>query len=88
MNVITFPLQNVLVVMSVRENTDVHKSLLRLKPVATVTVGDLDLLDKATVVRSTLGVHRKQLDESPFNNQVHTHLIVLHFLYLNMVVDQ
>lgn len=66
----TLNLQNVLLVLSMRENTDVHKSAQRLKSAASVKVGDLDLLDKASVVRKTLEQHRKKLDESPFNNQV------------------
>ena len=44
-----------------------------------VTVGGLDMFDKAEVVRQSLKQHRKSLDELPFNNQVctcaraHTH---------------
>ena len=69
-DIFTLNLQNILLVLSMRENTDVHKSAQRLKSAASVKVGDLDLLDKASVVRKTLEQHRKQLDESPFNNQV------------------
>ena len=53
-----------------RENTDVYRSAQRLPVVATIKVGDLDLLDKAVVVRKTLDQHSKKLDESAFNNQV------------------
>ena len=35
-----------------------------------ISVGGLDMFDKAEVVRQSLKQHRKSLDESPFNNQV------------------
>lgn len=38
--------------------------------VTEVTVGGLDMFDKAEVVRNNLAVYRKKLDESPFTNQV------------------
>jgi telomerase protein component 1 len=35
-----------------------------------ISVGGLDMFDKAEVVRQSLKQHRKTLDESPFNNQM------------------
>jgi telomerase protein component 1 len=46
-----------------------HQAMVRRKA-AVLTVGQLDMFDKAEVVRQTLAVHRKVLDESSFNNQV------------------
>lgn len=56
-------------VVSALEDGKFHKSLRRLQATE-VTVGPLDMWDKADVVRNNLAVHRKELDESPFNNQV------------------
>ena len=56
-------------VVSTVVDSQSHKALLRREP-STLTLGPLDLLDKAQVVRRMLAVHRKTLDESPFNNQV------------------
>ena len=35
-----------------------------------VTIGSLDIMDKAEMVRRKLAKHRKALEESPFNNQM------------------
>ena len=61
--------QNVVVVVTAVEGDTCHKSLTRLKA-EVLTVGALDMFDKAEVVRQTLAAHRKALDETPFNNQV------------------
>ena len=61
--------QNVVVVLTAVEGDTCHKSLTRLKA-EVLTVGALDMFDKAEVVRQTLAAHRKALDETPFNNQV------------------
>ena len=47
-------------------------SLLRKRKPAPseVTIGALDIFDKAEMVRQSLEKHRKALDESPFNNQM------------------
>ena len=58
-----------MVVVSAVEGDECHKSLGHLKA-ETVSVGALDMFDKADVVRQTLAAHRKFLDETPFNNQV------------------
>jgi len=62
-------LQNVIFVMTTLEGGKTHKSLMRHKATE-VSVGGLDMWDKADVVRNTLSVHRKSLAEEPFNNQV------------------
>ncbi len=66
-----FTRQRVVFVLSSREGTPTYTAALRRQP-ATAPVPGLDLLDKAVVVRATLAAYRKQLDESPFNNQVFT----------------
>ena len=63
--------QNVQVLVSVVEDSDVHKSLCRREH-SPVKVGMLDMWDPPTIVSETLALHRNTLDESPFNNQVHT----------------
>lgn len=46
-------------------------NLRKRKPApAEVTIGHLDMFDKAEMVRKKLKKHRKTLDESPFNNQL------------------
>ena len=65
-----FPsLQNVTILASCQDGTDIHKILQRRKP-DFIVIGSLDVMDKSSVVRSSLARHRKVLDESPFNNQV------------------
>ncbi|XP_064601394.1 LOW QUALITY PROTEIN: telomerase protein component 1-like [Liolophura sinensis] len=61
--------QNVLFVLTCLEHGRCHRALEKHR-VAEVNVGSLDLLDKAKVVRSTLAMHRKSLEESAFNNQM------------------
>ena len=61
--------QGVLFVLCSREGNTVYTAAMRRQPI-TIPVLGLDLLDKASVVRSTLSTYRKQLDESHFNNQV------------------
>ena len=56
-------------VLSATTNEKTHKSLKRLGS-PEVSVGDLDMWDKAELVRQTLARHRKVLDESGFGNQV------------------
>lgn len=46
-------------------------NLRKRKPApAEVTIGPLDMFDKAEMVRKKLEKHRKTLEESPFNNQM------------------
>ena len=58
-----------MLVLSATEGTTVHQALTRRKP-EVLAVGPLELLEKADVVRHTLSLHSKTLDESAFNNQV------------------
>ncbi|XP_074640264.1 telomerase protein component 1-like isoform X2 [Tubulanus polymorphus] len=62
-------IQNVLVVGSVVEHGACHKNLSYRKCTG-VGIGPLNLLEKADIVRQRLAIHRKTLDESPFNNQM------------------
>ncbi|XP_021378535.1 telomerase protein component 1-like [Mizuhopecten yessoensis] len=61
--------KNVTFVLTVLDAGKCHKSLQRHKG-KEVSVGGLDMWDKADVVRTTLATHRKALDEAPFNNQL------------------
>ena len=62
---------NVTIVLSVNEGSSCHKILKkRDPPPKEVIVGNLDMSDKADIVRCKLGHYRKELDESPFNNQM------------------
>ena len=61
--------QNVVFVMTTVDGGKCHSSLKR-RLCTEVTVGGLDMFDKAEVVRNNLAVYRKKLDESPFTNQV------------------
>ncbi|XP_012935535.1 telomerase protein component 1 [Aplysia californica] len=60
---------NVVFVISAITNEKTFKSLKRLR-VDEMIVGDLDMWDKAELVRQTLAKHRKSLDESGFGNQM------------------
>lgn len=62
-------LQNVVIVLSAVEEDACHQSLVRLKA-DIMSVGALDMFDKAEVVRKALATHHKALEESAFNNQV------------------
>ncbi|XP_033757244.1 LOW QUALITY PROTEIN: telomerase protein component 1-like [Pecten maximus] len=61
--------KNVTFVLTVLDGGKCHKSIQRHKG-QEVSVGGLDMWDKADVVRTTLATHRKTLDETPFNNQL------------------
>ena len=64
-------LQNVLIVVSVCEDSVGHRSLRQRKDIsAKISVDLLDTFDKAEVIRQILFTHAKKLDESLFNNQV------------------
>ncbi|KAH9524948.1 hypothetical protein Btru_028330 [Bulinus truncatus] len=60
---------NVVFVVSAVEGEKTHKSLKRLV-LDELSIGGLDMWDKAEVVRQTLAKHRKSLDESGFGNQM------------------
>lgn len=60
-----------IVVISAVETGSCHLVLKRHEITPTeITVGVLDISDKAKIVRKKLAAHRKALDESPFNNQM------------------
>ena len=62
---------NVTIVLSVNDGSTCHKILKkRDPPPKEVIIGNLDMSDKADIVRSKLSHYRKELDESPFNNQM------------------
>ncbi|PVD30085.1 hypothetical protein C0Q70_09346 [Pomacea canaliculata] len=60
---------NVVVVVSAVESDQCHQAVERLKG-DVVSVGPLDMFDKAEIIRKTLATHRKALNEAPFNNQL------------------
>lgn len=62
--------QNVVFVLSVQAGELYHKLLHSKKHVNDFVVGDLKSMERAEMVRRTLAVHRKALEESMFNNQV------------------
>ena len=67
---LTIP-KGVVILLSATENGPCHNTLKRHKPVpAEVVVGNMDMSDKAQMVRQKLAKHRKVLDESAFNNQL------------------
>lgn len=61
--------EGVVVIVSAVEGGACLSTLRKRKP-AEVSIGALDVWDKAEMVRRTLARHRKALDESPFNNQM------------------
>eukprot|EP00731_Ephydatia_muelleri_P016594 Em0009g1018a len=63
--------KGVVILLSTTEGGPCHSLLKRRTPVPTeVTVGSMDMSDKAQMVRQKLARHRKTLDESAFNNQL------------------
>ena len=63
--------EGALILMSgVEGGTCVANLRKRKNPPTEVTIGPLDMFDKAEMVRRKLERHRKALDESPFNNQM------------------
>ena len=63
--------KGVVILLSTTEGGPCHNLLKRRTPVPTeVTVGSMDMSDKAQMVRQKLARHRKTLDESAFNNQL------------------
>ena len=62
---------NITIVLSVNEASTSHTILKKRDPSPKeIIVGNLDMSDKVQLVREKLGKYRKQLDESPFNNQM------------------
>lgn len=61
---------NVVFVLSVQAGELYHKLLHSKKHVNDFVVGDLTSMERAEMVRRTLAIHRKALEESLFNNQM------------------
>ena len=62
---------NVVIMLSCREGQMAHSVLTKRQPVPhQITIGALNMFDKAEMVRRSLSKHRKTLDESPFGNQM------------------
>lgn len=64
------PKRVVLLVSGVEGGLGVNILRKRAQPPVEITIGPLDMFDKAEMVRKKLSRHRKKLDESPFNNQL------------------
>ena len=63
--------EGVVIMLSGVESGSCVTLLRKRKPAPfEVTIGALDIFDKAEMVRQSLVKHRKALDESPFNNQM------------------
>ena len=62
---------NVVIMLSCREGLTAHSVLVKRQPPPhQITIGALNMFDKAEMVRRSLSRHRKTLDESPFGNQM------------------
>lgn len=63
--------ENITFFMSCREGQSAYSILQHRSSSPTVlTIGALDIFDKAEMIRRRLGKHKKRLDESAFNNQM------------------
>lgn len=63
-------LQNVRFILSCVTDTPAYSAIKSRQDSKLFEVKSLDVLDKAALVKESLARHGKQLDESPFNNQV------------------
>lgn len=66
----TMPTGSVLVMSAIEGGHCLALLRQRLPGPAQVSIGAMDIFDKAEMVRRNLAKHRKALDESPFNNQM------------------
>uniref|UniRef100_UPI00398E6792 telomerase protein component 1-like n=1 Tax=Pristiophorus japonicus TaxID=55135 RepID=UPI00398E6792 len=62
--------RGVTLVLSVTDNSSLHRTLARRKGAVTFQLGPLEPLDRSEVVRRSLAVYGKKLEESAFNNQM------------------
>ncbi|XP_033107315.1 telomerase protein component 1-like [Anneissia japonica] len=62
--------EDIVFVVSCQENSITHKALMRRNNRSVISLPPLEILEKSDMIRSVLAVHRKVLDESPFNNQL------------------
>nr|XP_033779692.1 telomerase protein component 1 isoform X2 [Geotrypetes seraphini] len=67
--------RRVQLVLSLDEGSSLQCSLMRRCDVSTLLLGPLEPLDRAEIVRQTLAVYGKKLEESAFNNQMRLLLI-------------
>ena len=63
-------LQNVLLLVSVKSDSDCYKALKSHVLADDFTIGPLQLLDKSDIARNMLAQRNKSLNESAFGNQV------------------
>ena len=66
----TLDLQNVLLLVSVKSDSDCYKALKSHVLADDFTIGPLQLLDKSDIARNMLAQRNKSLNESAFGNQV------------------
>ncbi|GCB84042.1 hypothetical protein scyTo_0024674, partial [Scyliorhinus torazame] len=60
----------VTLVLSVTAESPLHSALARRKESIKVLLGPLEPLDRSEIVRRSLAVYGKKLEESAFNNQM------------------
>ena len=65
-----FPLQNIVFLLSCVTGSEAHRVISRRDDVMQLELKPLELLDKSSIVKHNLSKYGKELDESPFNNQV------------------
>ena len=63
-------LQNVLLLVRVKSDSDCYKALKSHVLADDFTIGPLQLLDKSDIARNMLAQRNKSLNESAFGNQV------------------
>ena len=84
--------ENIMFFVSCREGQSAYSILQHRTPPPTVlTIGALDIFDKAEMIRRRLGKHKKRLDESAFNNQMKLLLSkrdAVSPLYLHLVCEE
>ncbi|XP_072885036.1 telomerase protein component 1 isoform X1 [Hemitrygon akajei] len=62
--------QGVTLVLSVTEGSYLHRTLDKHRQALAFSLGPLEPLDRAQVVRASLAQYGKRLEETPFNNQM------------------
>ncbi|XP_078508765.1 telomerase protein component 1 isoform X2 [Lissotriton helveticus] len=83
--------QRVHLVLSMDENSSLLSALKKRKDASFLSLGPLEPSDRAEIVRHTLAVYGKKLDESAFNNQMRLLLIKKGSqqpLYLKLVSEE
>lgn len=83
--------KNITLVLSVTADTSLHHSLMKRSDSILVQLHPLEPMEKPEVVRKTLAVYGKRLDESAFNNQMRmlmTKKESRHPLYLKVASEE